>query len=193
MEAPRRIDDEDVAATGNGGLAGIVGDRCRVAAFLVLHELGSATLRPCFELVDGRGTERIAGGNHHLLALANPTGRELADGGRLAGAVHADDKHHVRFALEFERWRIFEEAFGLVAHDVEHLLRRKRLAEGVLTEGVRQKERSLNAHVSLDQMFFELFQGVVGNLTCTDNALEFAHQGVTGLGQSLLYRRKQSH
>ena len=182
MEAASRIDNEDIAVTGYGGLAGIVGNCSRIAAFLVFHELGTATLSPSFQLVNRCGTERIACGNHHLLALVYPTGGKLTDGGRLASTVHADDKYHMRFALKFEWRRVLEEAFGFVAHNVEHLLCRQRFAKRILAQCVGQKERGFYAHVRLDQMFFKFFQGVVGNLTGADNTLEFAHQGVTGLG-----------
>ena len=49
---------------------------------------------PDAELLDGRGAKRVAGREHHVLARVRETARELADGGGLARAVHADDQQH---------------------------------------------------------------------------------------------------
>jgi hypothetical protein len=51
-------------------------------------------LAPHVELLHGGGAEGVASGEHDLLALALQLGRELADRGRLADAVDADDHHH---------------------------------------------------------------------------------------------------
>ena len=52
----------------------------------------SSTVKPDGSLVDGGGPERVAGRHHHLAALACEPGGELADGGRLTGAVDADEE-----------------------------------------------------------------------------------------------------
>src|ERR1700730_16114199 len=53
----------------------------------------AAASAPDLELIDRRRPERIAGGEHHRAALGVESGRELADGRGLAGAVDADDEH----------------------------------------------------------------------------------------------------
>ena len=63
---------------------------------------------PDAELLDGRGAEGVARREHHVFARVGETPRELADGGGLARAVHADHEQHE----------------GLVRRDVERLLRR---------------------------------------------------------------------
>ena len=51
-------------------------------------------IRPDAELLDGRGAKRVARGEHHVLARVGEAARELADGGGLARAVHADHQQH---------------------------------------------------------------------------------------------------
>ena len=51
-------------------------------------------VRPDAQLLDGRGAKRVARGEHHVFARVGEAARELADGGGLAGAVHADHQHH---------------------------------------------------------------------------------------------------
>jgi hypothetical protein len=50
-------------------------------------------LAPNGQLLDGRGAERIAGGEHHLEAFARRDRGELADGGGFTRAVDADDEN----------------------------------------------------------------------------------------------------
>ena len=156
----------------------------------MLHEFSTRALGPCFKLVNGSSTERIASSNHDLLAFVLETGSKLTDRRRLAGTVHANHKHHMRLTLEFKRRRVLEQAFRFITHDVEHLLCRKRLAQSIFAKRIRQKERRFDADISLDEMLFEFFERLVRNFTGTDNTLEFAHQGVTGLGKAALNCRK---
>jgi hypothetical protein len=48
------------------------------------------------ELLDRRGAEGVAGGQHHAVALLLQALGQLADGGGLAGAVDADHQDHLR-------------------------------------------------------------------------------------------------
>ena len=48
------------------------------------------------QLLDRRGAEGVAGGEHDRLAFGPELGRELADRRGLAGAVDADDEDHER-------------------------------------------------------------------------------------------------
>ena len=63
------VHDEHVEAARLGLLAGVVGHAGRVAALLVLDDLAADPLAPDGQLLDGRGAEGVAGGDHHLLAL----------------------------------------------------------------------------------------------------------------------------
>ena len=64
----------------------------------------AGALAPALELLDGGGAERVGGADHDLLAerLAQVPG-ELADRGRLAGAVDADDEDHGRVGAQVDR------------------------------------------------------------------------------------------
>ena len=53
-------------------------------------------LAPDLELLHGGRAERVARSEQHLLAVGLQLGGELADGGRLADAVHADHEDHRR-------------------------------------------------------------------------------------------------
>jgi hypothetical protein len=52
------------------------------------------SLAPDFELVDGRGAERVAGGDQDVAAKLLVIGGELGDRRRLADSVDADDHDH---------------------------------------------------------------------------------------------------
>ena len=87
-----------------GALHGVEDDRARVAALGAAHEVGAGPLGPGLELLGGRGAERVAGGHHDRAALVGLALADLADGGRLAHAVDADEQPHVRRArLEVQR------------------------------------------------------------------------------------------
>ena len=96
-------------------------------------------------------------------------------------------------ALEFKGGRIFQETLRLAPHNVKNLLGGKGLAQSLFAQGVGQQECGFDAHVGLDEVFFQLFQGFVGNFAGAYNALELAHEGVTGLGKAALDGRKKSH
>ena len=137
----------------------------------MLHEFGTRTFGPRFKLVNRRRTERIASGNHHLLAFVLEACRKLTDCRRLACTVHTYHEHHMRLALEFKRRRILEQAFRFVTHNVEHLLCREGLAQSIFAKRVRQEERRFDADISLDEMLFKFLERLVRNLTGTDNTL----------------------
>ena len=80
-----------------GGGEAVEDDGRRIGAFFVAHDLGARALRPDRQLLGGCGAKRVAGDEHDRMpALALLRG-ELADRRRLAGAVDADDQHHVRY------------------------------------------------------------------------------------------------
>ena len=53
---------------------------------------GADPLAPLLELVDGGGSEGVAGGQDDLLTLGDVGVGQLGDAGGLAGAVDADDE-----------------------------------------------------------------------------------------------------
>ena len=57
---------------------------------------GRRCAAPDLQLLDRGGAERVAGREHHLAALGAEARRELADGGGLARAIHADYQNDER-------------------------------------------------------------------------------------------------
>jgi len=70
----------------------------RVGALLAAHDAGAGDLGPVGELLGGRGTERVGGGQHHVVPVARLALSNLGDGGRLADPVDAHEHPHIRFA-----------------------------------------------------------------------------------------------
>ena len=89
VQPPGGVDDDDVAAAGLGGGDGVERDRGGIAAGLRRDEVGPGPLRPRLELLAGRGPERVGGADHARAAGLAQVPGDLADRGRLAGAVHA--------------------------------------------------------------------------------------------------------
>ena len=54
----------------------------------------AVALRPDFQLLDGGGTKRVRGAQHHAATILTKAIGELADAGRLASAVDANNKNH---------------------------------------------------------------------------------------------------
>ena len=81
---------------GGGALHGVEDDRARVAALGAPHEVGAGPLGPRLELLGGGGAERVPRRHDHAAALVGLSLADLADGGGLAHAVHADEQPHVR-------------------------------------------------------------------------------------------------
>ena len=75
-------------------LQGVEGEARRVRALLAGDDRCADPLAPDLELLDGGGPEGVAGGEHHRQALLAEFLGKLADGGGLAGAVHAHHEDH---------------------------------------------------------------------------------------------------
>ena len=104
VQAAGGVDDHDVGAALAAAGDGVEGDRAGIGALGALDELDVGALGPALELLDGGGAERVGGADDDLLAerVAQVPG-ELADRGRLAGAVDADDEDHRRIGADVDR------------------------------------------------------------------------------------------
>ena len=94
VQAPGGVDDDHVAAARLGRRHGVEGDRRRVAARLRRDEVGAGPLRPRLELLARGGPEGVAGADHARAAGLAQVPGDLADRGRLAGAVHPAHEQH---------------------------------------------------------------------------------------------------
>ena len=79
-----------------GSLAGVVRHAGRIAALLILDNLAADPLAPDGQLLDGRGAERVAGGDKDFLALLLESPSQLGDGRGFARTVDAGHHHHCR-------------------------------------------------------------------------------------------------
>ena len=73
----------------------------RPAAGLRLYHLGASALSPDFQLLDRCRAEGVRGAEQNILPLRSEHLSEFADGGGLAGAVHAYDQDDLRRAINF--------------------------------------------------------------------------------------------
>ena len=106
MQAPGRVDDDHVAAAGDGGFHPVVRDGGRVRAALGAHEVSSGPLRPDLELLLGRRAVSVGRSDDDRAAVLRQPRRELPDRRGLAGAVDADDEDHGRLVGEVEHRRL---------------------------------------------------------------------------------------
>jgi hypothetical protein len=150
VQAAGGVDDDDVAAVAPGALDRVVGDGCRVSPALALDELGVGALGPDAELLLCCGAERVCRGHDDgVTVLAEAVG-ELADRGRLAGAVDADHEDHRRLAGQVDARRVTEER--------RHLLGERLVQVADVTarlQALDELGRRRHADVAGDQRFLE--------------------------------------
>src|ERR1041384_901248 len=102
VEAAGGVDHHDVPAPRLSGPDRVERDRCRSAAPPGSDEGGACARGPAPELRLGRGTESVRSGDDDRAPVLAELRGELADRGRLAGAVDADDEDHARPLVEVE-------------------------------------------------------------------------------------------
>ena len=85
-----------VRASAAALLHGVIGQPCRVRAMGPGEKLRACAIRPDLQLLHGSGPERVPRGRDDVRALARHLHRQLAQRGRLAGAIDADEKQHLR-------------------------------------------------------------------------------------------------
>ena len=161
------IDDDDRVAFLPGFLDGVPGDLDRVLDAVFAVDGHAHGLAEHLELLDGGGTEGVAGGEHDLHAfLALDVEGQLAGEGRLTGTVQAGDEHHGGIALEVHlRGGAAHEGGHLVADDLDHHLlrldgREHVLSEGLVLDGVAEFLRDLEAHVGVQQGLADVLDGL---------------------------------
>ena len=93
VDAARGVDDDRIASFGLAGGNRIEHHRRGIGAVPRANDVDTGAAGPDLELLHGRGAERIRRANQRRRALVLEQIGQLADRGRLAGAVDADDQN----------------------------------------------------------------------------------------------------
>ena len=191
MQAACGVADDDVAAARSCRCDGVKNDGGGVRALVLADDVAVRTLRPDLKLIGCRGAERVARAQQDLLALIVQLVGKLADGGRLADAVDADDENDRRLCIQLQ---------GRIA-DVQHI--GKNAAQGklglvdgldaLLLRGLAQTIhnglRRVHTEVRDNEAFLKIVIELVVQLTGGKDAAD----GTGRLAQSLLEFFKKSH
>ncbi|GBD46136.1 hypothetical protein HRbin41_00957 [bacterium HR41] len=195
MQAPGGVDQHDVHGARTRRLDRVVSDRPRVLARAAAHDLGSRPLGPHHELVDGGGAIGVGCRQQHArTALAAQRRGELADRGRFARAVDADEHHDSRLRAQIEAGvrpgghqrrgdQVTQTRSDIAAVDIagSHLV-----FELLDEPGCRR-----NADVGPDERLLQALEESVVD-AAEDARAELALQRLAGLAQALSQARKQA-
>jgi len=165
---PGGVGDQHVGAARLRGLQRVVDHGGRVGARGLRNDRHAVAVAPDLQLLDGGGAEGVARGEHHLAALGRQAAGELADGGGLARAVHADHQDHVRAPRLVDLERSAHRA-----DDVE-----QRLAQRV--EQCVEVAEFLARHLAA-QVVEDLLRGLDADVGTDQARLEFVEDGIVDL------------
>ena len=96
VEATGGVGDDGGVAARSRRADRVEDDRRRIAVRFARNDRDSHALGPTLELFDGRGAERVGGGEQRTLSGILESLGELRRGGRLAAAVDPDDEDDPR-------------------------------------------------------------------------------------------------
>ena len=147
------------ACASNRRIEGVEHDGGRIGAGRMGDDVHAGPRRPDPELVGSRGAERVGGGEHDAPARGRLARRKLADGGRLAGAVHADDQ-------DDRRWL----AGQAVGTSVQAGSRGRRSAASSRRTAATAPSSASRRPRPLDDRFGERWTDVAGNQALLDLA-----------------------
>ena len=168
MQAPRGIDEHEVASQLLGAFYDVIAHACRVASTLALHDLDTAALAPDVELLDGGGAEGVARAYEHLAAAKRSLIGKLADRRGLARAVDAHEEHADGIHAERIGVGLGKETADFVSEHVEHGVRiGQRLARGLVAQTVDDLHRRLGAQIAQDERFLEVVPEIIVELGTT--------------------------
>ena len=172
MQAACGVADDDVAAARSCRRDGVKNDGGRVRALVLADDVAVRTLRPDLKLIGCRGAERVARAQQDLLALIVQLVGKLADGGRLADAVDADDENDRRLCIQLR-----------LVDGLDALLLRG------LAQTIHNGLRRVHTEVRDNEAFLKIVIELVVQLTGGKDAAD----GTGRLAQSLLEFFKKSH
>src|SRR5665647_105160 len=189
VQAAGSVDEHHVGAARAGGGDAVEDDGCGVAALVLLHDPAADPPGPHGKLLHRGGPEGVAG--HHergLPHLLEPPG-DLADGGRLSGAVHAHHEDHggLRGHIDPLRLRIVGLQYsgdhvGELVH--EGLASLDLLGRAAPLELVDDLDRPVDAHVAGDEELLDLLVEMAVDAH-VDRRLELVADGRTRLAEVL--------
>ena len=147
---------------------------------------------PDLELLDGRGAKRIGGAQQHRSLLVLEAVGQLADGGGLAGSVHADHQDHGR-RFDHPRRRPLAGFQDLQQVLTDEALQFGGVAQLVTLHALADALQNLlggaHADISRDQRGFELVQQFGIDLFL---ALQRVFESIDQPGARLLHAALQS-
>ena len=162
LEPAGGVHQHDIRAFGARARDRVEGEARRVGAGLARDDRGAGAAGPDAQLLDRRGAEGVAGSQHHLEAVGRELGRELADGGGLAGAVDADDQDHKRLSarVDGERPRDgLKRALDLGREDALDLVGADPLLVAPAGDRLADARRRAEPKVGLDENVLEIVEG----------------------------------
>ena len=168
VQATRGVRDQHVHAARPCRLQRIEGDGGGVRARALGDDRHVVALAPDLQLLDRGSTERVAGGEHDLAAVADEAVRELADRRRLARAVHADDQHDVRLAVRVDLQWLRDRREDLEHRGTQRAEQGLQVAEFLALHALAQRAEDLlgrlDADVGRDQARLEFVEDLVVDL-----------------------------
>ena len=192
MQTARRVYDDNITAACLCRRDRVEYHSRRVRALAVTDDVRARALRPDFELVSRRRAEGIRRRQHDLLALADVTRRQLADG---SGLADADDQNDRRLARNVERLVVEHIVGQHLAQQVAQLGGRCCLAQlGAFFHLGDDLRGGRRAHIGKNERFFQLLEKVgVDFDERREYAVERMAHRVRSFLESLLDLIKKSH
>src|SRR6266542_1059185 len=194
VEPPRGVTNNDVEAFALRPFDGIEDHGRGISSLFAFHHRHSGALSPDLQLLGGGGAEGVAGRQQHLLAVAGPARRQLADGSGLADAVDVDGEDHTRpGAPDVERTRFLlrprQDGLRLAADDGPHRVGVLELvARQRLLDRLEQLVGRLGADVRRKQDLFELIDQRAVDLLAPDEAADAGDEAAARLLEAFLER-----
>ena len=179
LEPPGGVDDQRVDAGRGGLLDPVIDDPGGVAAFLAGDHRRLDPLAPDLELLDRRGAEGVAGGEHHAIILLLQQMAELADGRGLARSVDADHQDDVRAGEAPDVERLGdgrEDLLDLLGEDGAKAALVE-LLETPVGDAVADPLRRFGAEVGGDQRLLDIVEGRGVERLFLDQARRYSRPG----------------
>ena len=196
LQAASGIGDQHVSPAGAGSLDGVINDGSGVGTGVLGNHRNVVALTPHLQLLDGGSTEGIASGQHHALALGLELLGQLADGGGLADAVHADHQDDVRLLAGVDHQGLLDLgqhlAHILFEQTVERLGVLELLAVRVLYQPLDDAGGGVDAKIGGQQLGLQLFEQIVIDLLAAEQAEETGTDILPGTHQAALEAGKEA-